>query len=109
MSGEFGSYYQGYFHDQMQRAAEDCADGDCEITRLWGRVLAAFGPVAYDIANAEAGDSGEYAPIITSIKQMDAIKAALWEVKNYLYPFEQVMWRAVLDETEKRVGSDAAT
>lgn len=108
MSHEFGSYEGGYFHRKIEVAVEDCAGGDCEITRLWGKVLAAFALIAYDIAGAEAYDAGEYAPIITSIRQMDAIEEALGVVKGYLYPYEMVMEEAVRKATEE-AGSDATS
>ena len=108
MSREFGDYSTGYFHTKIKCAARDCTEGDFEITHLWGKVLDAFYPVAYDIANAEAGDSGVYAPILTSMQQMDAIKAALKGVEDYLYPFEEVVKRAVREAIKKRGGNDAA-
>ena len=102
MSREFGTYCTGYFHVQMEYAAEDCVGGDCEITRRWGKVLCAFVPIAYAIASAEAGDSGEDFPIMESIQQLPEFKAALVELEDYLYPFRRVMEEAVSKAVDER-------
>ena len=102
MSREFGSYYAGYFHAQMDTAASDCECADYEITRRWGKVLRAFAPVAYAIANVEAGDSGEDNPIMESIRQWPQIEQAMREVEDYLYPFRRVMEKAVSKAVDER-------
>lgn len=42
MSREFGSYVNGYFHSQMEQAAEDCKNGDYPLTKVWGNFLKEF-------------------------------------------------------------------
>lgn len=95
MSREFGSYAAGYFHTQMAYAAEDLASGRSDIARAWARFFDEFQHVAYSIASCEACDSGEYDPIMESIRRMAALQKALDEVKDYLAPFEDVMREAV--------------
>ena len=109
MSREFGSYSSGYFHMQMENAADDCERGGHEITRRWGKVLRAFVPIAYAIANVEAADSGEDDPIMESIRQWEELQRAMDDVRDYLYPFKRVMEEAVREEVERREGDDAAT
>lgn len=82
MSGEFGSYNNGYFHAQIEYAAADLANGDLEITRLWAKFFKAFEPVAYAIAWAEAGDCGPEAGILVTIKHMPEMKRSLKEIDD---------------------------
>lgn len=95
MSREFGSYVSGYFHYQMQVAAEDCLGGSDELTRLWGAFFTAFDPVAYAIASSEAGDGGRDDSIMENIRQQDALKKALRDIEKYLEPYESIMRRAI--------------
>ena len=105
MSREFGNLYNGgYFHDEIRHAAEDCATGRDQLTKLWGEFLEEFYNIAYQISNSEASDSGPYAPIIESINRMESLKAALDKINEYLDPFRDVMAEAVRNENEKKGG-----
>jgi hypothetical protein len=95
MSREFGSYSRGYFHYQIETAAADCAEGDDELTRLWGAVLNAFAPVANAISSSEANDAGAYLPIMRTLQCMPAIKDALRDIDAYCSPFAEIAGAAV--------------
>ena len=101
MSREFGSYCSGYFHSQMSYAAEDLAEGEGELTRLWGKWFREFYDIAYAIANYEAADSGLYDPIMTTIKKLPALKAAMAAIEEYLRPFEDVIEEAVREKVKE--------
>ena len=101
MSREFGSYCNGYFHSQIEYAAEDCENGDCEITRLWGKVLRSMTDVAYAISSAEANDSGEWFPIKQSIEDMASVQDAINDVGAYLTRFRDLIDAALRDALKK--------
>lgn len=101
MSREFGSYMNGYFHSQMEYAAEDCAAGDDELTRLWGGWFRAFYNVSYAIASSEAGDSGPDHSIYETIQAMPVLKRATADIESYLEPYQRVMNLAVRDKLEE--------
>lgn len=90
MSREFGACIDGYFHEQIECAANDCLGGQCKITRLWGGVFYELEDIAYAIASAEACDSGESYPIKQTMKDLDAVYKALDKVKQYIMPFKEV-------------------
>lgn len=91
MSGEFGSYGGGYFHTQIEQAADDClSSGNEQITREWGKVLQAFYPVAHAISWCEARDSGVDAPIMATIEHLPDIQKAIDDVKRYVRPFQDI-------------------
>lgn len=106
MSMEFGSYSTGYFHYQIDTAAQDCLGGRDELTRLWGVFLVAFEPIAYDIAMSEANDSGPDASIMENIRQKKALAAALRAIEKYLEPYERVMQSAVREHERKLVSGE---
>ena len=95
MSREFGSYENGYFHQQIQQGAKDCLEGNDELTRLWGKFLEEFYEVAYAISTSEAGDSGPYRPIIENLNRMTALQDRLDDIKSFLEIFDDVAKRAV--------------
>jgi len=101
MSREFGSYMSGYFHSQIDYAAEDLAEGKGELTRLWGKWFREFYPVAYAIANYEADDSGSYDPIITTIKALPALKQAMSAIEKYIEPFDDVIEAAIREKVKE--------
>jgi hypothetical protein len=101
MSREFGSHLRGYFHHQIEYAAQDCLDGRDETTRKWGKFLRALEPVAYAIATSEACDSGEEFPVMETIKHMPALEAALDEIKRHIKVYENIADQAVRDAMEK--------
>lgn len=101
MSREFGSYSGGYFHTQMQYAADDCLSGKDEITRLWGKFFDEFKEIAYAIASSEASDSSADYPIFETIKRIDTIKKRIEEIENYCYVFDQVAKKAVQNYIEE--------
>lgn len=103
MSGEFGEYHiGGYFHDKIISCAEDCCDiSNKKITRLWGKILKNFEPIAHAIAWCEAGDTGQDNPIMESIYRMKAIKEGIEEIERYLSAFKDVAEKAVRDYKEK--------
>ena len=103
MSREFGEYHNGgYFHEEIKNAADDCATGRDELTKLWGKFLDEFYHIAYQISNSEACDSGPYAPIIESINRMESLKDCLSKIDTYLDPFRDVMAEAVRDASNKK-------
>ena len=95
MSREFGSYSSGYFHSQMQTAADDCKAGRDPLTQLWGEFLDEFAAVAYDIASSEACDSGPDAPIIETIQRMPSLKRKLNAIEMFVEPYKRVADEAV--------------
>ena len=97
MSREFGSCAGGYFHTQINDAAGDCLGGNDELTRLWGKFLLEFYPVAYAIASSEAGNTGSDYPIIKCMEQWASIRDAIDEIDNYLDPYRRVANQAVSD------------
>jgi hypothetical protein len=103
MSGEFGSYNNGYFHTQMETAAYDCTNGRDQLTKLWGKFLHAFVPVAEGISYSEAYDSGPDDPIVVNIRQLKALRAALDEIEDYLRPYERVMQQAVREYQKDQI------
>ena len=100
MSGEFGSYYQGYFGYQMQVAADDCKGGRYEITRRWGAVLEAFAGIADAIAMAEAGDTDSATVILETMEDLEGFKNALRELERYIEPFSEVARRAIRSHSD---------
>lgn len=101
MSREFGSYQTGYFHTQIETAANDALAGRAKITRLWGKFLEEFKHVAYSIATSEANNSAEDDPIMESIKRMPALQNRLVAIMAYLEPFERVAEEAVREQCAK--------
>lgn len=101
MSGEFGSYKNGYFWYQMQIAAMDCLEGDEEITKLWGEFLREFEPIAKAISWCEAGDSSVSYPICTTMNALPRLKRRLADIEKYLEPFQAVADEAVRLALEK--------
>jgi hypothetical protein len=102
MSGEFGSYLNGYFWYQMKVGALDCLDGDKEITKLWGEFLNDFSEIAHAIAWCEAGDSGVDYPIRATMAALPRLKIRLADIEKYLEPFQKVAEEAVKLELEKK-------
>lgn len=102
MSGEFGSCLSGYFELQIDVAADDCLEGDDELTRLWGGFFKELIPVARAIAYSEAGDSGREYPIMENLRQMKNLKDKLSAIEAYLEPFRRVADDAVRDYIESK-------
>ena len=102
MSREFGSYGgTGYFDSKIESVADDLAKGSCELTRLWGKWFEEFYDIAYAIANCEAGDSGAYDPILTTIKKLSALKQTMAAIEEYLRVFEDVMEEVVREKARE--------
>lgn len=101
MSREFGSCHPGYFHTQMENAASDLAGGDDALSAVWALWFQAFSPVAYQIANSEAGDSGPEAPILATITALPALRAALDAVEAHVRVYDNVAKVAVRNAVEK--------
>lgn len=101
MSREFGSYINGYFHDQIWQGAEDCLKGDDKITRLWGEFLKDFSDIAYAISTSEAADSGEDFPIMKTIEKLPQLQNRLNAIKDHVRVFEKVMEEAVRRKVEE--------
>ena len=95
MSGEFGSYTSGYFWSQIEQGAQDCRQGDDELTRLWGAFLEEFAPIAQAISWSEAGDSGPHSSIIETIQRMPELRRRLSDIENYVAVFKRVADEAV--------------
>lgn len=105
MSGEFGTYHvSGYFHYQIEVAADDCLQGGGEITRLWGEFLNAFVPVAHEISWFEAADSGVDAPIVATLEHLTELRAKLRAIENYVEPFKRAAPRPVRDAVPAETG-----
>jgi hypothetical protein len=104
MSREFGEFMSGYFHDKINYAAEDAANGRLEITRKWGEFLEMFYDIAYAISSAEACDSDEYDPIMVSIAKIPALQREISLISDYLRTYERVMQEAV----KKHIRDEAA-
>ncbi len=98
MSGEFGSYERGYFYYQIETGANDCLNGRAEITRKWGKLLKDFSSIARAISWCEASDSGEYEPILESIKNLTSLKNDLTEIERYLKPYEECIKEAIKND-----------
>ncbi len=105
MSREFGSYMSGYFHSQIEYAAEDLAEGRGELTHLWGEWFREFYDVAYAIANFEASDSGEWDPIMATIKALPTLKKAIAAIEHYLMPYEDVIEATLREKVQEDKGS----
>ena len=95
MSREFGSYHAGYFHDQMQTAAEDLSGSGDPLSKLWGKFFEEFYPVAYAISSSEACDSGRDRPILETIQRINSLKNILWEIEMYVKTYKDVADAAV--------------
>jgi hypothetical protein len=102
MSREFGSYTNGYFHDQMKYAAEDLGGSGDPLSRLWGKFFDEFYHVAYAISSSEACDSGRDRPILETIERIDRLKKVLWEIEQYVRPYKDVAETAVRRALEKK-------
>lgn len=95
MSREFGSYDSGFFHTQIENAAGDLEGASDETSRVWAPFFRAFFPVAYAIASSEAGDSGEDASILETIKALPALQEALDAVKAHVAAYDAIAKAAV--------------
>jgi len=105
MSGEFGSYNTtGYMDEQIRTAADDCASGQEEITKLWGKVLEEIYPIARDICRSEAADASVAETIFTSMEQIPRIKARIAEIEKSLETYRAVMYTAVRNHERKAKG-----
>lgn len=102
MSGEFGRHESGYFHTQMEAAAEDLRGGRFEITRAWAQFFENFKVIADAISYAEAGDSGQHWPIMETMARMQVLKNSLIAVEEYVEPFKDVAQQAVSDMAKLR-------
>lgn len=98
MSGEFGSYDGGYMWWHVLRAAEDCLHEPSShpVTPMVGRLLDALAPLAKGVCWYEACDSGFDRPVVDLLDQIDAIEAAVKELRGYAAPFQRVARDAVL-------------
>lgn len=102
MSREFGSYNGGFFHEQIEQAADDCLAGIDKTTQLWGAFLKEFYDVAYAISTSEAGDSGEYFPIMKTIEKMPILTKKLNDVFAHVEIYNQVAREAVRKAVEEK-------
>lgn len=104
MSGEFGSYNSGYFHDQMQYAAADLAGGRDALSREWARFFEEFAPIARAISWSEACDSGPYYPITETIARIPRLKELLRGIEQHVQVYKEVA-----DEAVRKAVKDRAT
>lgn len=95
MSGEFGTCGSGYFHTQIDNAADDLASGSEAMTRAWAPFFDAFRPVAKAICWVEASDSSPAHSIEETIARLPALKAALAQVEAFVEPYKVIARRAV--------------
>ena len=96
MSREFGSYEGGYFHQQIDTAASDCAEGRDELTRLWGEVLREFHPIAYAISSSEASDRSEEHSIATTARHLEFVEEKVARVREYIDRHPAFAMKAVI-------------
>jgi hypothetical protein len=101
MSREFGSHNAGYFHQQIESAAEDCLKGKDDLTKLWGEFLKEFSHVAYAISTSEACDSGPDYPIIETIRRWEGLAQRFHRVAEYIHPFHKVMEEAIASKIKR--------
>jgi hypothetical protein len=102
MSREFGSYSSGYFHQQIQTCAQDCAGSNDVLVQLWGEFLEEFYDVAYSISSSEACDSAPYDPIMKTIEKMDVLRTKLDKISIHVGPYRRVAEEAVRAHTDKK-------
>lgn len=88
MSREFGSYLPGYLYWQMELAADDCAGGRDEFTRLWQKFFHVLRDQMYEVCSSEAGDSGEAAPIKAARHCLPALRLELDNIGRYVAQFD---------------------
>ena len=100
MSGEFGSYYSGYFDSQIKYATDDLRGGELATTRLWAKFFEELQPVAGAIAYAEASDTSEAHAIVTIVQQMPRLKQALDEIDKAMSTYREAMETAVRNAME---------
>ena len=108
MSGEFGSYSSGYFHDQMSFAADDLESGRDALTREWGKFFAEFVPIARAISWSEACDSGLYYPISETIARIQRLKSILGDIESHCSVYKEVADNAVREYVRANAKAEAA-
>lgn len=95
MSGEFGDYLGGYFHNKIQSAAEDAAHGRDPLTKLWGKFLEEFEDIARAISYSEACDSGPHDTIFNTLQRLPELKRRLETIESFVYTYKRVAEDAV--------------
>lgn len=85
---------------QVEQAAEDCAGGRDEMTRMWGEFLREFAPIAKSICWSEAGDSSEADTIWKCIEQIPQLKKKLEKIESKLDTYRVVAEEAVRRKAE---------
>ena|ERR1019366_2997536 len=101
MSREFGSYESGYFHTQIETAAQDCLNGKDPLTKLYGEFLKEFSEIAYQISNSEAFDSGPEYPILATIERIGLLKSRLNDIEYFIEPYKRIAENAVRELASK--------
>jgi hypothetical protein len=101
MSGEFGGYRGGYFHNQIEYAAEDLADGRDDLTHEWAKFFEAFYPIAKAISWSEACDSGPAYPITETINRIGALKVILNDIEARVKVYKEVADDAIRNHVKK--------
>lgn len=95
MSREFGSYTAGYFHQQIETAANDCLAGRDQLTKLWGEFLREFQPIAYAISSSEECDSGPEYPIMETMQHLPAMIKRMDNIEQFMNTYKRVAEEAV--------------
>lgn len=102
MSREFGDNGCEYFDEKIDHAAADCESASDELTRLWGKFLYAFAPVARSIAASEASDSDEANAILSCLAAMPELEQRFNDINRYLYTFKRIAEQAATDAIRKQ-------
>lgn len=102
MSGEFGNYLGGYFHNKIQSAAGDALGGHDPLTKLWGEFLKEFEDIAHSISYSEACDSGPDDTIWETIQRLPELKRRLANIEKFIEPYKRVSEEAVRAYAEKK-------
>lgn len=95
MSGEFGSYTNGYLHSQMECAADDLASGSQKTTRAWADLVVEIAKVSRAICWSEAGDSSESEAILKSIERLPAIRRCVDNLDSHFDTYKRVAEDAI--------------
>jgi hypothetical protein len=96
----------GFMHHKIQYAAEDCDQGQYELTHKLAHILKSLENIAYSVSSIEAGDDAEGSAILDTIKELPKVKAAVDDLENYLRVFGSVAQYAIREYLEKNSQKD---
>lgn len=102
MSGEFGEYQYGYFHNKIESAAEDALTSKSELVKLWGKILEDISVVAKTISYYEAGDSSFAEPVFQTAVCLPKIKDKLKEIDRLMADYNDIMRKAIREHVNDK-------